>query len=593
MKYGIQTALTRFCLFLSGAVFIAGPAAAVDFSAWLHSADFRLNTTSTGAAIAGEVADFPVLIRLDGASFPFAEAKGDGGDIRFSDPGGRELPLEIERWDAAAKRAEIWVKVPLIKPGTDTGFIRMHWGNVAAVPVSDGKAVFDTGRGFAGVWHLGGIGARNAAGSTGDGEEIRTSKLEALIAEGTAFIGGNLGIVLSAGPALNPNIAITASAWIHADSWKGGNHRILQSGASEAGYALFQDNDSLVWLMGGPAGSQVIKAPLPDPGAWHHVAATYDGAVSRLYVDGKPAASGRPTGDILAPSEALCLGCRAAQGKPHNSFEGLLDEITLSRVVRSEDWIKLSFANQRGQQILVLPPSLGTCQARFDAPADTAVLEGKALVLAGTADCAKSFSWSGIQGPVPRILDPEVKSLTLVAPRIPRDTTLVVRFTARFEDGERTRDVRVTVREAIPDPVFSMPAKAAWNGKDTLAITPSIANLAAVKASRDSIIRFAWTLTGLAVDTLWRKGSLLLRQPFANGELGIRLCLDNGGAAACDSTTVTVALPVGLLRTPRLPMGLRAGADHFDARGRRLPAGREGVIPESPGLQLFMAPSGW
>ena len=180
----------------------------------------------------------------------------------------------------------------MIKPGTDSGFIRMHWGNAAAVPVSDGKAVFDTGRGYAGVWHLGGEGVRNAVATTSDGEEIRISRVEALIAEGRSFAGGNQGILIPAGNALYPGAAITASAWIHADTWQGGGHRILQTGIPETGYALIQDNDSLAWMLGGPAGSATIKAPLPGPGAWHHVAGTYDGAVSRLYVDGKLAASG-------------------------------------------------------------------------------------------------------------------------------------------------------------------------------------------------------------------------------------------------------------------------------------------------------------
>ena len=138
---------------------------------------------------------------------------------------------------------------------------------------------------------------------------------------------------------------------------------------------------------------------------------------------------------------------------------------------------------------------------------------------------------------------------------------MIFRFTARFEEGDKYHDVRVTVREAIPDPVFNLPSKAAWNGKDTLTITPAIANLAAIKASRDSIIHFAWTLSGIAVDTLWGKESLMLRKPAAGGELDIRLCMENGGAVACDSTVVTVALPVGLRRALRLPMSSRIGKE--------------------------------
>lgn len=43
-----------------------------------------LNTSPTGADVAGTVTNFPVLVRLRANNFDFSLAKADGSDLRFS-----------------------------------------------------------------------------------------------------------------------------------------------------------------------------------------------------------------------------------------------------------------------------------------------------------------------------------------------------------------------------------------------------------------------------------------------------------------------------------------------------------------------------
>jgi biopolymer transport protein ExbB len=101
------------------------------------------------------VKDFPVLVRLRAADIDFTTARDDGGDIRFAKDDGTRLPFEIERWDSAANEAEVWVNIDTIRGNDSTQFITLYWGNTEAAGESNGRAVFDTGAGFAGVWHLG------------------------------------------------------------------------------------------------------------------------------------------------------------------------------------------------------------------------------------------------------------------------------------------------------------------------------------------------------------------------------------------------------------------------------------------------------
>ena len=54
-----------------------------------------LNTSVSGAGVYGNVADFPVLVRLTGSVFDFSQALADGSDLRFSGPDGAHLAYEI------------------------------------------------------------------------------------------------------------------------------------------------------------------------------------------------------------------------------------------------------------------------------------------------------------------------------------------------------------------------------------------------------------------------------------------------------------------------------------------------------------------
>src|SRR5436190_1252075 len=104
-----------------------------DFSAWKDSVRIYFNTTPAGAAAAAPVKDFPLLVRLDTLNFNFTLSPKSPGDIRFSDPDGAELPVQVSRWDTAFYHtAEVWVKVPQVDGNSTADYVTMHWNNPAA-----------------------------------------------------------------------------------------------------------------------------------------------------------------------------------------------------------------------------------------------------------------------------------------------------------------------------------------------------------------------------------------------------------------------------------------------------------------------------
>jgi hypothetical protein len=70
-----------------------------------------------------------------------------------------------------------------------------------------------------------------------------------------------------------------------------------------------------------------------------------DSGLILVFIDGQPAFnSGTFTGPIGQPNQNLLLG--RFEGQNSNCWTGLLDEVRLSRIARTECWLTTSFRNQ-------------------------------------------------------------------------------------------------------------------------------------------------------------------------------------------------------------------------------------------------------
>jgi hypothetical protein len=73
-------------------------------------------------------------------------------------------------------------------------------------------------------------------------------------------------------------------------------------------------------------------------GEWMHLAATYDGAVLRSYVNGVQKAS-KNMGPPEAEASTAKIGRHAFDTALDNHFDGLIDEVRVSNVARDVQWI--------------------------------------------------------------------------------------------------------------------------------------------------------------------------------------------------------------------------------------------------------------
>ena len=511
----------------------SGKAMAED-SDWKHSGSLFVITTPEGADLPATAVEegFPVLVRLNKEFFDFTQAQADGQDVRFATTDGKPLAYQIEQWDKPGGTALVWVRIPTIR-GNSRQEIRMHWGNAGAESRSDGAAVFSDSNGYASVWHM--SGATKDEVGTLPTTDAGTTATEGMIGEARHFPGKH---GLFGGDKIP-------------DYPSGGD-----SHSSEAWFRTSRTNTTILgWgNEGGGRGSKVrmqLRSPphihidsdfsdvnaestLPM-GEWIHVMHTYHNGDGRIYINGQLDGADQPLLDIKTPSR-LWIG-----GWYHDyDFVGDIDEVRISRVARSADWVKLQFENQKPLQTLV--GSLVQPGNTFAVtPAKVSVPESSHATLTARAAGAQKVYWILKEADQETVVAVDRFAFTLDAGRVTGDQTRTLQFKAVYADGTKTQDIPVAIKEAIEDPTFTLNAPTKWDGRETIEVSSKIVNLAATNGA--SPLSYDWNVSGLAVIKQIEPGKLILKRAQNSGPMTVTLALDNGGTATTDTVTISVSEP--------------------------------------------------
>jgi len=340
---------------------------------WNHCRALTLNTAASGANVGGDVAGFPALIRLSKGYFDFSQARNGGEDLRFAKSDNTFLPYEIERWDPAAGVAEVWVKVDTVRGNDSTQSLTMYWGNIDASAQSNSSAVFDTANGFQGVWHLSEAAraiAKDATGNQYDGTPSDTAPAaaEGMIGPCRSFNGSSNYIRMNntATGKLNfqENGIYTISAWAYADTLDIGYHMVAGKNNEQyfLGLKRSQPDTTMRWEFveyHDKAGWQITQ-DFPSAKTWAYLVGIRKGTTQYLYVNGAladstievtPNNASRNAGDDVTIGRFLSAPVFAYEGKC--PFLGKIDEVRISNVNYSADWIRLCYMNQKTSDALV------------------------------------------------------------------------------------------------------------------------------------------------------------------------------------------------------------------------------------------------
>ena len=314
-----------------------------------------------GYAGSTALADFPVLVRLspERNGFDYAKCRiAKGGDLRFADAEGNLLPHEIDTWNPDGE-STVWVKVPSLTKDTA---ITAYYGNPSPCAAS-AESVWDSG--YVAVWHLG-ESALPLAESTGVSTPFSTQV--GTVTLGAAGIAG--GAVDFSNPETDTRLvaadddnldgfdSFTIEIWTKSDTTATSSGKGILSkqwnGSANVAYNLIHETNGYGLLQIGPTGGGSrqnlvnTKEMLPAANVWTHQVYVRDTAAEAryCYLDGvSKSPGGAYYGNTLHNSvRPLWLGnyCKSADnsGSGVAPFNGLIDELRISRVARSADWIQ-------------------------------------------------------------------------------------------------------------------------------------------------------------------------------------------------------------------------------------------------------------
>jgi len=216
--------------------------------------------------------------------------------------------------------------------------------------------------------------------------------------------------------------------------------------------------------------------------------------------------------------------------------------VRLSSVTRSADWVKMEYENQKPLQTLV--GTLMKSGSDFSVSEKKLVVrEGQSATISAQAGGAQKVYWILKADNKETIASVDSFSFTFPAGRVTGDKSLSLQFKAVYPAEVKTADIPITVKEEIPDPIFTLNPPAKWDGRTTIEVIPQVANLAAMQAKGAGELTYSWNLSGLATIQKSSQGKLALLRAQNSGKLTVTVTVQNGGAAVTQSAAIQVTEP--------------------------------------------------
>lgn len=327
----------------------------------------RIPVTVPAGRVSSDLTDFPLLVSLTNADLG-SNAQADGSDIRFTTSGGAPLAHELERWDPTTGSVTAWVKIPNLTSAAPTT-IYLYYGADDAPDQQDIRDVWSDE--IEGAWHM----HRDPSGTApqaddssrrnhdgiGRGSMTGNDLATGLIGDAIDFDGVNDMLEVDPFEVSNTN-ALTVSGWVRIDSFTF-DQRIITK-ATDGFNRVFEltiRNTGAVrgrFSLDGVRREYVSAPGVVSLGTWHHLVTIWDGSTIRVFVDGIELGTKAVSGSLDSNSTMPVTLGNVASGD--RAFDGLLDEVRVETVARSQAWLSASESSQRSPGVFLLVGSAET-----------------------------------------------------------------------------------------------------------------------------------------------------------------------------------------------------------------------------------------
>jgi PKD repeat protein len=302
--------------------------------------------------VIANLANFPLLLSLNSDSDLANNTQDDGDDIVFIDDSNNQLYHEIEYYDNSTGNLVCWININSIFSTEDTA-LYIYYGNPTSVNQQNVNEVWDSH--YVMVQHLNEVNDTHydstSYGNDGLPQGGLNQNIDGKIDGADLFDGTDDFINCGNDSSLNISEMLTVEAWVNYTDgsnclWRG---IVTKNDYMDWAFAVGGDEapgKAVIYITGadGNESGDVISTSIINDGIWHHIVATYNGSVTRIYVDGFDEANSTTlAGEIHTSDSDLFIGTYEAIPQ---LFEGGIDEIRVSNIARSDDWIKTQYNNQ-------------------------------------------------------------------------------------------------------------------------------------------------------------------------------------------------------------------------------------------------------
>jgi hypothetical protein len=364
---------------LAAAILSTGLAAPALAAGYLYRKQITVDNTKVAGTT--DLLNFPLLVSL---TDPDLRTTANGGKVE--NPNGYDiifraadtvtnLDHEVESYDGTTGTLVAWVRIPVLDYNDDTRLYLYYGNSGISTSQENPTAVWDAN--YRAVWHLNETVTDEATGAVHndstannrDGTQSQNDDIPGKIAKGQDFDGTdhiNLG---STFPGLGATFTI--EGWVWFDGFASFPTVFARHNFGSLDYRVVHDNGcgtprlriDISYDGSEPGDAQGCPPAAIATGQWYHFAAVKSATELRMYLN---AVSGTPTATSGTVNNNAANATRMARRQDGSQgLDGRLDEVRVSDLARSGDWILTEYNNQNSPSTFY---TVGPQQVMGDCP---------------------------------------------------------------------------------------------------------------------------------------------------------------------------------------------------------------------------------
>jgi hypothetical protein len=285
------------------------------------------------------------LVKHTSADFT-DNAQSDGDDFVFIYDDNSKLDHEIEYYDSTDGELIVWVNLPYLSSTEDT-IIWIYYGNSECGNQQSPEDVWDSN--FKVVYHMN-YESGGLIDSTSDDNDCNT-----IVGSPEYEQDGKVGYAIDFerssndafedGDILDGLDEMTVEAWVNLESYHT-SHCVISSHEDAWYFLVSQEYHSVRFDVHGGVSGSAAEDDSPCPlDTWYYVVGSWSDPEDRmrLFGNGELKDTYSETLSMLNSNYHFTVGYKDNQG---NHFDGLIDEVRVSNIERSAEWINTTYINQ-------------------------------------------------------------------------------------------------------------------------------------------------------------------------------------------------------------------------------------------------------